>query len=103
MYVVVRKGRQCVACQEQWVSVQLLSIVTKTQGMMEPILAQVRIARDTLDQSPKGFAFVTFKDKAAAAKAVAEFTELEIKVRLSLSSSFQISPFFSRDSSCMSG
>jgi RNA recognition motif-containing protein len=65
---------------------------------MEPTLVQVRIARDTLDQSPKGFAFVTFKDKAAAAKAVAEFTELEIKVRLSLSGSFSDKSFISRDS-----
>jgi hypothetical protein len=72
--------------------VQLLPVVTKLQRIMEPTLPQVRIARDTLDQSPKGFAFVTFKDKAAAAKAVADFTELEIKVRLRLSGSFQIRP-----------
>lgn len=43
---------------------------------------QVRIARDPHDQAPRGFAFVTYRERDAAIKAVAEFKDLEVKVRL---------------------
>ncbi|GAQ87382.1 hypothetical protein KFL_003490060 [Klebsormidium nitens] len=39
----------------------------------------VRIARDPQDQTPRGFAFVTYREREAAAKAVTDFQSLEIK------------------------